>query len=416
MAGKSVAALRAVGNVGHASGPVPRRIASPLRTTSDGRRSASPPVRGQQLARLRRVSHSPPPGTSLTSVDRRGGVAKLAQPSASPLRARLGAGHVAAVLAQPSASPPRARLGAGHAAAPLRESEEDGEQVSQAQTESKARKSNFSHQPVPLSLEAKEWLEENAERLAAQTEKCLFVHCQLQALLRGQQQSPRRRAAAFKAAATEVLPLTSLVEGAPQELLSQASEATPAHHADVERRDLLRSELVDSQLKVVRLRGELRALRSGRESFSKALDLGSHAELQRCKQQSSVLQARLADRLDTLQQIATTSCNTFAPKASWSPPTNGGGGRCGSPGRSLSPIGSFPAAPAISVVRNVSSPVRTVRAPLLGQAYAEPAVATACRKGGTGLAMAASSRQKLDSAHRQPQIHSAAAWHGLSMP
>jgi len=279
MAGKSVAALRAVGSLGHAPGPAVKRIASPLRATSNGRRSASPPLRGHQVTGIRRVSHSPPPGPA--RVNRRGGLSKLAQPPTSPLHARLGAGR---------------------AAAALRESEDDGDTM--------AQKTNSSPQPVPLSLEAKEWLEENAERLAAQTEKCLFVHCQLQALLRGQQQSPRgRRAAAFKAAATEVLPLTSLVAGAPQELLSRASEASPVHHLDAERRDLLKSELASSQLKADRLRGELRALRSGRESFSKALDLGSHAELQRFQQQASVLQARLADRLDTLKHLATTSCS-----------------------------------------------------------------------------------------------------------
>lgn len=380
MAGKSVAALRAVGSLGHAPGPAVKRMASPLRATSNGRRSASPPVRGQQVTGIRRVSHSPP-----ARVNRRGGLSKLAQPPTSPLHARLGAGR---------------------AAAALRESEDDGDTM--------AQKTNSSPQPVPLSLEAKEWLEENAERLAAQTEKCLFVHCQLQALLRGKEQSPRgRRAAAFKAAATEVLPLTSLVAGAPQELLSRASEASPVHHSDAERRDLLKSELASSQLKADRLRGELRALRSGRESFSKALDLGSHAELQRFQQQASVLQARLADRLDTLK---TTSWSATAPKASWSPPKNGGGGHCGSPGRSLSPIGSFAAAPATSIVRNVSSPVRMLRTPVLGQARAEPVIATACRNGGTGLAMAANPRQKLDSAHRQAQIQSVAAWHGLSMP
>jgi len=180
----------------------------------------------------------------------------------------------------------------------------------------------------PLSQEARDWLEENADRLAVQTQKCLLIHQQLHELLF--QGSPLRRMDAPPARdGKEASSLSVHLEGAPLDLAGKVSQAA------AQRRDELKSELAAADQKKERLQQQSRIQEEKGKSFEKALEDGSEAEMRRLREQASVLEARLRDRLDAVEQLASQAS---APKWSpfvWSPSSPGAAGQ------SHSPFGSY---------------------------------------------------------------------------
>lgn len=160
--------------------------------------------------------------------------------------------------------------------------------------------------PKAINQEAGDWLEENASRLAIQTQKCLLIHRQLQDLLsRG---SPRNGASADEVSwQSKTLSLQAL-EGAPLDLLEISEVATS------ERRDKLRADLTLAEEDVNRLKEEIRVEQAAGEQFQEALEAGTKVELRRLKEEVSVLEVRIQDRLDTLRQLA---IQAVSPR--WSP-------------------------------------------------------------------------------------------------
>jgi len=164
--------------------------------------------------------------------------------------------------------------------------------------------------PSPkIAQEAGDWLEENASRLAIQTQKCLLIHRQLQEHL--SEGSPTRKGQIGKEAEvawqSKTLSLQAL-EGAPLDLLDISEMATS------ERRDKLRADLGLASEDVKSLREEIRSEQVAGEQFDEALEAGSKVELRRLKEEVSMLEVRIRDRLDTLRQLATQA---VSPR--WSP-------------------------------------------------------------------------------------------------
>lgn len=98
------------------------------------------------------------------------------------------------------------------------------------------------------------------------------------------------------------------LEGAPLDLLDISEVATS------ERRDKLRADLTLAEEDVNRLKEEIRVEQAAGEQFNEALEAGTKVELRRLKEEVSVLEVRIQDRLDTLRQLATQA---VSPR--WSP-------------------------------------------------------------------------------------------------
>eukprot|EP00435_Cladocopium_sp_Y103_P064451 s54_g26.t1 len=139
--------------------------------------------------------------------------------------------------------------------------------------------------PKAINQEAGDWLEENASRLAIQTQKCLLIHRQLQDLL-SRQGSPTRNGASMDEVSwqSKTLSLQAL-EGAPLDLLDISEVATS------ERRDKLRADLTLAEEDVNRLKEEIRVEQAAGEQFNEALEAGTKVELRRLKEEVSVLEA-----------------------------------------------------------------------------------------------------------------------------
>ncbi|CAE7783921.1 Comt, partial [Symbiodinium sp. CCMP2456] len=157
-----------------------------------------------------------------------------------------------------------------------------------------------------LTDEARDWLEENADRLSDQTQKCLMMHQQLQQLLVQQGSLPMRMDAPSARAAREVeeknpgkLSPTAL-EGAPLDLKAELC----SHSVAARRRDELRSELVAAEQELLAAEAEFRIEEARNDKFEQAVEAGSEAEMRRLQEKAALLEARLRDRLETLQHLA----------------------------------------------------------------------------------------------------------------
>lgn len=174
--------------------------------------------------------------------------------------------------------------------------------------------------PRPINQEARDWLEENANRLAMQTHKCLQIHRQLQDLL-SQQGSPMARTdgpgSSKESTADQEVPWQSkalslrALEGSPMDLLEHVSAT-----ATSERRDQLKSDLKLAEDDLARVREELRADQWANDQFDQALEVGTQAEIHRLQEEVSVLEVRIHERLHTLKQLATQAMSPRWPAAS----------------------------------------------------------------------------------------------------
>ncbi|CAE7255074.1 Comt, partial [Symbiodinium pilosum] len=221
---------------------------------------------------------------------------------------------------------------------------------------------------LPLNHEAREWLEENSDRLSAQTQKCLLIHEQLISLLKpllGHEGAVSRADAGVARPDWEELgkPLSrSALEGAPIELLGNAVRAS------ARRQDELRSELATAEETLQAARAQYRMQDVATDKFEQALEAGSEAEMRRLREQAAALEARLHDRLEALQHLASqTVARPQSPIALSSPP-RGFGQPCHSPIRSYNGYKVFNTkARSVSPPRHQSS---TACKPLVPQSRA----------------------------------------------
>eukprot|EP00434_Breviolum_minutum_P044785 symbB.v1.2.040043.t1/scaffold6942.1/size14376/1 len=142
------------------------------------------------------------------------------------------------------------------------------------------------------TLQAGDWLEENASRLAIQTQKCLLIHRQLQEHL--SEGSPTRKGQIGKEAEaawqSKTLSLQAL-EGAPLDLLDISEMATS------ERRDKLRADLGLASEDVKRLREEIRFEQVAGEQFDEAKGwTGRHGHLRHDGPAASPAASGLAEK------------------------------------------------------------------------------------------------------------------------
>eukprot|EP00931_Biecheleriopsis_adriatica_P033162 TRINITY_DN19261_c0_g1_i2.p1 TRINITY_DN19261_c0_g1~~TRINITY_DN19261_c0_g1_i2.p1 ORF type:complete len:433 (-),score=97.41 TRINITY_DN19261_c0_g1_i2:13-1311(-) len=405
---------------------------SSLSSPVSGAQVTSALVQSEQARRKRAMTRLQfPEGRGSWAETLRGSWGGSSSSLARPRSPRSPSPSTSAARAGSSAKPPATLRGRG--AAVRAGSQPQGHDAQKAKGGSRSP-DRRQRSPAPqLSVEAREWLEENGDRLASQTKKCLMVHCQLQELLSQQGLSgavvTTPRAAALEAAAVEKPPSLRALEGAPPELLSRAQAVASLKPGSFERRDELRSELSASQQQVEDLKQELRHLQESSQNFEKAVEAGSQIELQRHMQEALVLEARLRDRLDAVKQLAAAkaSPNPCSPRSPWSSPSPvarrphspSADGRAGawpvqgpSMGRQLPITGTVvqpvfqPAFPAVQPLRTVSAPMTTAMPPTLIRVAAAAAAGAAIAPGPqAGEAVAAAhSLQRLDDARQRAQV------------
>ncbi|CAE7803308.1 Pol [Symbiodinium sp. CCMP2592] len=141
-----------------------------------------------------------------------------------------------------------------------------------------------------LNDEAREWLEENADRLSDQTQKCLMMHQQLQQLLLQQGSLPTRMDVAPSAPAAREAEEKSpgklspnALEGAPLDLL-KAERLCSAPSVAAQRRDELRSEIVAAEQELRAAEAEFRIEEARNDKFEQAVEAGGEAEMRRLEE------------------------------------------------------------------------------------------------------------------------------------